>query len=171
MRVYLIGLPGSGKSTLGKEVAKRLNLKFVDTDEEITKKEGRSIDAIFQDTGEVYFRQLEQATLLTFSTQEDLLISTGGGAPCFFDNIEVMNKTGITIFIDVPPEMLCIRLIQGQTKQKRPMVEGKSEAEVFSFIHSKYQERIPFYSKAHLWIKGDNIQVNEVVEKIRSFQA
>jgi len=168
MRIYLVGLPGSGKSTLGKELSKFLQLTFIDTDAEIVKSEDKSIEAIFKESGETYFRNLEQVTLQKLSTIENAVISTGGGTPCFFDNIEFMNKTGIVIFIDVPVETIHARLTFSQAKEKRPMLEGKSSEEVLDFVKTKYKEREPFYSKAKIRIKGSNIKTAELVERIQA---
>ena len=87
MRIYLIGLPGSGKTTLGKQVAKALNLTFIDMDEKIEQTEGKSISEIFSKEGEAYFRDIERAMLHQVAQEENCIISTGGGAPCFFDNM------------------------------------------------------------------------------------
>ncbi len=166
MNLFLIGLPGSGKSTLGKELAVQLSLKMVDTDAEIVKEAGKTIEQIFKDSGEEYFRKLEQAVLHKLITEDNQLISTGGGMPCFFDNMERMNEHGISLFINVPIENLHQRLI-GQGSQKRPMLEGKTDKEIFEFLRQKYEERFPYYSKATVMIKGANIKVAEIVEELK----
>ncbi|HWZ23009.1 MAG TPA: shikimate kinase [Cytophagaceae bacterium] len=165
MNLFLIGLPGSGKSTLGRELAQQLNLKMVDTDAEIVATEGKTIEAIFRDSGEDYFRKLEQSILHKLSENDQQLISTGGGMPCFFDNMEHMKKKGITLFINVPVENLHQRLI-GQRSQSRPMLEGKTDEEVLLFLKQKYEERFPYYSKALITIKGSNIKVAELISEL-----
>jgi shikimate kinase len=167
MNLFLIGLPGSGKSTLGRELAKLLGLKIVDTDAEIIQVEGKSIEAIFADQGENYFRETEQAILKNISENDGQLISTGGGMPCFFDNMDHMNQRGISIFIDVPVETIHQRLI-GQRSQNRPMLVGKTDEEVLNFLKLKYEERIPFYAKATVCVKGSNIKVNEIVAELKN---
>ncbi len=102
MKIFLIGLPGSGKTTLGKRLAEKLNLTFVDLDLEIEKKEGKTVQEIFAQKKENYFREIESKTLRGFcSSNNDFVMSTGGGAPCFYDNMTLMNQSGTTIFLHV----------------------------------------------------------------------
>ena len=166
MNLFLIGLPGSGKSTLGRELSALLKLKMVDTDAEIVASEGKEIEAIFKDSGEPYFRKLEQQILHRLAVNDNQLISTGGGMPCFFDNMEYMNRIGITIFINVPLENLHQRLI-GQRSQQRPMLEGKTDEEVLLFLEQKYEERVGFYSKARILVNGANIKVSEIMVALK----
>ena len=99
MKIFLIGLPGSGKTTLGKQVASHLSIPFVDLDAAIEKAEQRTIPEIFKQSGENYFRKIESDLLKKWAeSTTDFLMATGGGAPCFFDNVEVMNRAGITFF-------------------------------------------------------------------------
>jgi shikimate kinase len=163
--IYLIGLPGSGKSTLGRQIAAELGYTFVDTDDLLIAQEGKSIENIFAESGEDYFRMLERDLLHIFEAKEKLLISTGGGTPCFFDNLDRMNKDGLTVFIDVPPAVIHKRLIS-QRHQNRPMLAGKTDEEVLTFIEQKYRERIPYYSKAELIVEGANLLPIDVLEKI-----
>jgi shikimate kinase len=163
MNVFLIGLPGSGKSTLGKQVAQMLSLRMVDTDEEIVKAEGKSIEAIFAEKGEAAFRLLEQQTLHKVAASDGQLISTGGGMPCFFDNIEHMNKKGISIFIDVPLEALAQRLSLQHNRNSRPMLAGKSDEEILAFLKQKYAEREPYYAQATYRLQGTNIQPGDLL--------
>ncbi len=167
MNLFLIGLPGSGKTTLGKRLARHLDLKMVDTDAEIVKHEGRSIEEIFKSKGEEYFRQTEQAFLHRISQASGQLISTGGGMPCFYDNIHFMNQHGISIFIDVPPEIIQQRLVQ-QRHQHRPMLENKTDEEVLFFLQQKYRERLPFYSQALLRVQGTNIQMEDLLAALKN---
>lgn len=167
MNLFLIGLPGSGKSTLGKELSQVLNLKLIDTDAAIITEEGDSIEGIFKKHGEVYFRKAEQKMLHQLASQDQLLISTGGGMPCFFDNIDFMNNKGISIFIDVPVETIHSRLIS-QRHENRPMLENKTDEEVLIFLKQKYEERYPFYSKATITVQGSNIKVEEIVRALKN---
>ena len=111
MKIFLIGLPGSGKTTLAKELAAKLKLPYVDLDVEVEKAEMKTIPQIFKDKKENYFRKIESQILKSW-TQSDssFVMATGGGAPCFFDNLELMNQTGITIFLDVPTKEIARRI-------------------------------------------------------------
>ncbi len=165
MRIFLIGMPGSGKTTIGKSLARALDYHFVDTDELIIQKESKSIDLIFKDHGESYFRETERTVLKELTSSEDIVIATGGGTPCFFDNIELMNKTGITIFLDVPVESLFQRINAGKNKN-RPMVQGKNEQELKAFIQEKYGHRSQFYQQARIKLKGDAIDYKDVIAAV-----
>jgi len=164
MRIYLIGYMGCGKSTLGRELAAGLGLLFVDLDKYIEKKYFRTVPKIFADEGEERFREKERVCLLEVSAFEDVVVATGGGAPCFFDNIDVMNRTGCCVFLDVEDEVLANRLLQ--SKSDRPLIRGKSVEELTSVIQKMMQERRPFYEKARYTVRGGNISCGDVVAKI-----
>jgi len=165
MLIFLVGMPGCGKSTLAKSLAKSLNLTCIDLDKEIVKAEGRSIESIFETEGETGFRLIEKDIVDKFSKAQNSIISTGGGALCFFDNMDKMNQAGITIFIDVPVEELAKR-ISGQDPN-RPMVKGKTSDELISFLNQKIKERKPFYSKAQIQLGGSNIKAEEILNKLQ----
>src|SRR5690554_5919230 len=110
-RVFLIGYMGSGKTTVGKKLAQSLSLSFIDLDDFIQNKYRKTIADIFADLGEEGFRKIESKALREVSEIEDVVISTGGGAPCFYDNIEVMNNAGVTVYIEVDPQELASRLM------------------------------------------------------------
>lgn len=164
MRIYLIGYMACGKTTLGKELAKKLSLSFLDLDKYLEKKYFKTIPQIFEEEGESGFRLKEQACLQEVSEFEDVVIATGGGAPCFFDNVEVMNRTGICIFLDVDAEELANRLMQSKTE--RPLVKGKSPEELVGFIEGMLEKRRPFYEQASYQITGSNITVQEMLTRI-----
>src|SRR5690349_71191 len=111
MKVYLIGMPGSGKSTIGKQLAAALLLPFVDLDHEIERKELKSIAEIFSEKGENYFRHTESQMLQQWAgSARDFVMATGGGAPCFFNGLEIINNSGISVFLDVPVSELLRRI-------------------------------------------------------------
>ncbi len=111
MHVYLIGMPGAGKSTVGKALAAKLNRPFLDLDAEIEKMAGQTIPEIFEKLGEVYFRNLETKALIEISSSEEkLIIATGGGTPCFADNLQFMQLKGKVLYLKASPEMLTERL-------------------------------------------------------------
>lgn len=159
MKIYLTGLPGSGKTTLGKQLAKALNLNFLDLDEEIEKVENRTIPTIFETEGEDYFRKVEQQELHKTTTIKNTVISTGGGAPCFFDNADFINSNGTSIFIDVSPKEIAKRVSKGPNN--RPLLNGVNSLEYE--INTKRSQRISYYSKATHILTGDRLQVKDLL--------
>ena len=166
-RIYLIGFMGSGKSHIGKLLSLKLGYNFIDLDAEIEKK-GMSISKIFNQKGEDYFRNLEREILLETNNSTKTIISCGGGTPCFFDNMEWMNRNGITIFLNPATEVLVERL--KQEKEKRPLLLNKSEDEIQSLIEQLLRSRMEFYQKADYQIlEVDEVEiVDEILEKTLS---
>ena len=162
MRIYLIGYMGCGKSTLGRKLAATLNLSFIDLDTFLEEKYFRTIPQIFAEEGEAGFRKKEQTVLHEVSAFDDVIVATGGGAPCFFDNMEVMNNTGFCIFLDVDTGSLVNRLIHAKTE--RPIINGKSPEELHLFIEEMMVKRRPFYEKARYIIKGEEIKPEQVLK-------
>ena len=161
MRIYLIGYMGSGKSTLGKELAGKLGLSFIDLDRYLEKKYLKTVPKLFEDEGEARFREKERACLVEVSSFGDMVIATGGGAPCFFDNMDVMNRTGDCIFLDVDCETLASRLLRA--KNERPLLRARKEKDLVSSVRKMMAERRPFYEKARYIIRGNNITVDEIL--------
>lgn len=162
----MIGFMGCGKSTLGRTLAAQLNLTFVDLDSFLEEKYFRTIPQIFEQEGEESFRKKEQAVLAEVSNFDDVIVATGGGAPCFFENMEVMNNAGYCVFLDVDTESLVQRLMQA--KIERPLIKGKSAEELKVFIDELLKKRRPFYEKAKYIIKGSNILPEKVIQLIQS---
>ncbi|MFN7119620.1 MAG: shikimate kinase [Saprospiraceae bacterium] len=148
MRLFLIGFMGSGKSHVGQQLAKRLTLPFIDLDEWIEQQQQRPIREIFAEHGEAAFRQLEQQALHETVHLENAIISTGGGTPCFFDNMSWMNQHGVTIYLEVPVPILVQRLLP--QRAKRPLIKDLEASELADFIHQKLAERVPFYEQAQV---------------------
>ena len=161
IRIFLTGYMGAGKTTLGKAFARKLNIPFVDLD--------WYIGELFSERGEAGFRELERSMLHEVGAFENVIISTGGGAPCFFDNMEFMNQNGITVFLDVDPEVLFRRL--RIAKQQRPILQGKEDSELKDFIVQALEKRAPFYSQAQFIFCGDELedrwQIEKSVDKLR----
>jgi len=154
MRIYLVGYMGCGKSTIGRKVAEILGLSFVDLDKYIEERYFKSVPAIFAEEGEERFREKERISLLEVSQFENVVVGTGGGAPCFFDNMDVMNNNGVTVYIAPDTEVLATRLLKSKTE--RPLIVGKSFEELISFINTALLKRAPFYEKAKIIIRGEN---------------
>ncbi|MGJ1323734.1 shikimate kinase [Sphingobacterium faecium] len=164
--IFLIGYMGSGKTTLAKKLANKLELPFIDTDDEIVKEVGMSITEYFQLHGEEKFRALEREHLQKIAQQE-AIVSTGGGSPCFFDNMQWMNENGISVYLQMTPKALFDRLSQSKPN-KRPILIGKTDEELFNFISEKLVEREPFYKQAHLIIDQINTPVEDLVVLLKN---
>lgn len=146
-------MPGSGKSTLGKDLASILQFHFVDLDTEIESGAGTTIARIFQERGEEEFRELERDELARWLTQEDnFIMATGGGTPCFHDNLSRMNAAGLTVFVDVPLKVLAQRL-KHDPEGKRPLLGDKPEA-VSDKLASLLAKRRDVYGHAQLRVDG-----------------
>lgn len=151
-RIFLIGFMGSGKSTLGVQLARHLAYQFVDMDQLIEDTAEMSIPEIFDEHGEDVFRKWEHDILLELCQREKLVISTGGGVPCHSGLMDLMNSHGSTIYLSLSPKALLNRLIHSRTE--RPLIKGKSETELLDFIKEKLKEREEFYMQAAHVVDG-----------------
>jgi shikimate kinase len=167
MRIYLVGYMGCGKSTIGRKVADLMGICFIDLDKYIEERYFKTVPAIFAEEGEKAFREKERASLIEVSQFEDVVVGTGGGAPCFFDNMEMMNNNGVTVYIAPDVEVLANRLIKSKTE--RPLIAGKSREELVLFIEEALKKRAPFYEKAKIIIRGENnLDPKLVIEKVNT---
>lgn len=148
MRIFLIGFMGSGKSYTGKRIAQAMNFDFLDLDELITDNEQMSISQIFDQVGEKGFRKAEHSALLSCTSLDKIIIATGGGTPCFYDNLEWMKSNGIVIYLKASPNLLVSRL-KGEVAH-RPLVAGMEDRELLEFIQNKLEERSSYYEKSHI---------------------
>lgn len=161
MKIYLVGMPGSGKTTLGKKVAAELAMNFVDLDHEIETFAGQTIPQIFIEKGEQHFREIESRLLFEWaSTSQSFIMATGGGAPCFFNGMEVINKTGLSIFLDTPVKVLLDRL---KEKNDRPLLNAGSDEREKTLI-KLLETRMPCYRKARVTVV--NPDMNRLLEAI-----
>lgn len=160
MRIFLIGYMGSGKTTLGRKLAYNLQYQFIDLDEYIEKYERRKISQIFEEDGEDYFRKLERIYLNRVIDKEDIVISTGGGTPCFFDNMDQMNEYGKTIYINMHPKALLPRLLSSTST--RPLLVEKDEVEMLDYVSKTLRSREKYYHKAKRVVTGYNLTARKL---------
>lgn len=163
--VFLVGFMGSGKSFWGRRLAETLDVPFYDLDALIVARAGKNIPEIFAESGETGFRQQERTQLLELLEQTPAVVATGGGTPCFFDNMEQMNRKGRTIYLDMPVEILAQRL--GKDMQRRPLLAGLSAAELPDFIKRFLEKRAPFYEMAQEkpeWSGVEAVYLDRLVE-------
>lgn len=165
MLVFLIGYMGCGKTTAGKKLAKKLGYKFIDVDNLIEEAQGTTISEIFGTQGEDAFRKIEHEMLSSTFELKDAIIATGGGAPCFYNNIEGMNENGLTIYIEMSPKALASRLKGGL--EDRPILKGKTEEELLSFIEGALNNRNPFYKKSKATVEGLSLSAESLYSAIQ----
>jgi len=151
--IFLIGMPSSGKSTIGKRIADALHYHFLDTDRMIVREEGRSIADIFAQNGEDYFREAERRVLRTIRPGQSLVVSTGGGMPCFHENMDYIRATGVSVFLDVPLNTLLRRML-AHNANDRPLYQP-NDPELVDALRQKHDIRLPFYQRADIIISGE----------------
>lgn len=162
MKIYLIGMPGSGKTTIGRRLADELSLPFVDLDKEIENREHAAVAEIFAAKGEDYFRIIESKTLAEWASRtENFVLATGGGTPCFYDGIKTMNATGLTIFLDVPVDDLLSRT----AKSDRPLLKSQDTDDLRKKLEALHRQRLSIYRQAS--IIAPNPTVESLLGKIR----
>ncbi len=164
MTIFLIGFMGCGKTTVGKKLAKKLKYDFIDLDEEIEKKEQCTISQIFESKGEDYFRSLEHNLLLDLPNKSNVVISCGGGAPCYFNNMEMMNNAGYTVYVTMPAGALFSRL--KQAKATRPLLQNMNDETLMKYIKDKLIEREITYRLAKISVNGINLNVDDLAALI-----
>ena len=145
-RIILIGYMGARKTTIGKALARQLGIMFYDLDWYVENRMRKSIAQIFDESGEDGFREIEHNMLHEVAEFEDVVISCGGGTPCFFDNMDYMNNQGDVIYLKARPDVLYKHLMMGKTE--RPLIKGKTKEELLEFIKEQLKKREPFYTKA-----------------------
>lgn len=162
VRIFLTGYMGAGKTTLGKAFARKLHIPFIDLDWYIEERFHKTVGELFTERGEAGFRELERNMLHEVAEFEDVIISTGGGAPCFFDNMEFMNRAGKTVFLNVSPDVLFKRLCIA--KQQRPILQGKEDEELKTFIAEALEKRAVFYTQAQYLFHADELEDRGQIE-------
>lgn len=165
MKIFLLGFMGSGKTHWGRQLSKKLSIPFYDLDEQIISREGKSINEIFETNGEEYFRIVEKETLYIITESHDsMIMACGGGTPCYFNNIEYMNRSGTTVWLDTPIPVLLDRLLR--ERQHRPLLKKLTDEQVRTFIIKKYSDRKIYYEQANVIISEDPVEIEKLIEKI-----
>lgn len=163
IRIFLVGYMGAGKTTLGKAFARAMGLAFVDLDWHMEERFHKTVSQLFSELGEDGFRNLEKRMLHEVGDFEDVVISTGGGTPCFFDNMEYMNEAGETVFLNVDTKVLFRRL--KVAKQQRPLLAEKTDEELVAFIQEALQKRLPHYSKAKYVFNAERLESRHQIQQ------
>lgn len=164
LRIFLVGYMGSGKSAMGRLLAREKGLNFIDLDTYIEGKYHRTIAEIFAQEGEDAFRSKERDCLREVAAFENVVIATGGGAPCFFDNMELMNAAGETIYLKLTPEHLAKRLSTSKAGV-RPLIKDKSGEELLQHITTMLQKRECFYLQARHIIAGTDREIERLISQ------
>lgn len=161
--IFLIGFMGSGKSTLGKAIARRSGMQFIDLDQYIECRFHANIRDIFASRGEEGFRDIERRMLAEVSQFEDVVIACGGGTPCFFDNMDLMNRAGITVMLDASVARLHERLKLGRTR--RPLIAGMTDDQLLDYINAALAARMEFYSRASFIFPADELDDADQIDR------
>lgn len=168
--IFLIGYMGSGKTTLGRALSQATGMQFIDLDEYIENRYRMSISDIFSLHGEAAFRQREQAMLTEVADFEDVIIACGGGTPCFYDNMELMNRRGTTVLLEASHARLSERL--SAARSKRPLIAAMTDEELDAYIRSALSARMPHYGKAHHRFCSDRLDDRaQIAESVKQFIA
>jgi len=163
--IYIIGFMGSGKTTIGRELALRLGWSFVDLDKKIEEHTGKTIPEIFSQKGEEYFRETETAILENLKNVKNTVISTGGGAPCHHGNMDLMLDTGLTIYLKLTPGELKSRL--SDSRGDRPLIMNLDDENLMIFIEKKLSDREKWYDRSEIIIGGINTSIDQIVHLVR----
>lgn len=167
MKVYLVGYMYSGKTTVGRQLAKALGYKFVDLDQLFESTFHISIPMFFKRYGEKAFRIVETAILHKTASFEDTVIATGGGTPCKPGNMEFINQNGVSVYLELAPEAIISRMTT--SKKVRPIFSGLSEQQKIAKVHSHLLERLPFYQQSVITIPAISPDINSLAVKIQSY--
>ncbi|TAE75456.1 MAG: shikimate kinase [Bacteroidetes bacterium] len=149
MKVAFLGMPAAGKSTMGRKLAEMLGYTFIDLDKWIETQEKLTIQEIFTRFGENYFREMERVALHQTLKKDNIILATGGGTPCFYDNLEMLRKNFLCVFIDAPIESIAQRIIKNQ--KARPLFINLKEDEIIEKLKNLHQNRLQYYNKAHIY--------------------
>ncbi len=166
MLFYLVGFMGVGKSTCGKKLASRLDYDFVDLDAYIENKHKHTVSSIFNILGEEGFRKIERYALQEISQLQNTIVATGGGTPCFFDNMEVINRTGTSVYLYLNDRALLSRL-RG-SKQRRPLIKDKTDEQLSEYIIKTLNEREVFYIQSAIKVDMITSHFSDIYNKLKN---
>ncbi len=169
-RIILVGYMGSGKTTVGKALSKETGMMFYDLDWYIESRMHKTVPQIFAERGEKEFRVIEHNMLHEVAEFEDVIISCGGGTPCFYDNMDYLNQQGDVVYLKANPDTLYKHLLMA--KVERPLLKDKSPEELINYITGHLKEREPYYSKARYTLDVDVLddydKIKTSVETLRN---
>jgi len=166
VKIFLIGYMCSGKTTLGKQIAQKLNVPFIDLDKTIEQLSGKNISNIFDNEGEDHFRKTEKTALAgLIKSQPHFVMATGGGTPCFSNNMDIMKKNGLVIYLNVGVRELVRRNLAAP--ESRPLLRGLNELEMHAYINDHLASRLPYYKKANLTLKENDLDLDKITQDIR----
>ena len=166
--IFLIGYMGCGKTTLGEELARQMGLRYIDLDDFIEDRQGMTITEIFEEMGEGHFRELEGDALRDVAVMPDVIIGCGGGTPCHGDNMALMNRSGVTVWLTTSPERITARLLLPDQKAKRPKVASLPDESVLSLVEKELEARTPYYAQAQLQFDSTDIETAEATIRTAS---
>ncbi|MBA2746534.1 MAG: shikimate kinase [Flavisolibacter sp.] len=165
MKIFLIGFMGCGKTHWGRALSQKLSFPFFDLDEKIVEKEEKSIAEIFDEQGEEYFRLLEKEVLYMLTESHEIFVmATGGGTPCFYNNIDYLKSKGTVVWINCSVDCLFSRL--SREKDQRPLITSIPDDQLKSYIVKKFSNRKIFYQQAHIILNEDDIKMDQLVERV-----
>ncbi len=163
--VFLIGYMGCGKTTLGEVLARQMGMRYIDLDELIETRQGMSTVRIFEELGEPRFRELEIQALQDSAAMTDVIIGTGGGTPCHGENMALMNRAGITVWLTTSPERITARLLLPEQKCKRPKICHLPDEALLPMVEAELQARTPYYDQAQMQFDSTDIETAEATER------
>jgi shikimate kinase len=165
MKIFLIGFMGTGKTHWGKRLSEKLHIPFFDLDEQIILHEKKSINQIFDDNGEEYFRLLEKDVLhIVGNYNESFIMACGGGTPCYYNNIDYMNTQGISVWLNTSVDTLHQRLLK--ERDRRPLLKDLTDDQLKGFILKKFSDRKIYYEQASIMVEEDTVTLEKLIERI-----
>lgn len=169
MKLFLIGYMGAGKTTLGKPLAQQLALPFIDMDTVLEESEKKSITDLFEELGESGFREKERNMLQKSTFPEAFVMATGGGAPCFFDNMDWMNRNGVTMYLRARPKEIARRL--EHEREQRPLLRSIKKEDLEEVIRQRLAVREKFYLQAQLVMENNELRIEKLLEALEGFRS